>query len=240
MAYALGKSDNFMNILNELYTNQTYIQNLNIIKQRMREVHSFMQPQFDDIEAEIVCLILMHFKPKSIYEFSPCGGWSTLYMLNTLDLLNIDSKIDSFDIEDNCTININKFDNLKNKWQFHLGDVQNEYINFPDNIDYLFIDSDHSHNFTKNYIENLLNQLLIKLKNKNKKIFVSVHDVFHSSTPSEEGILVIEFLEKNNIEYFSPLNDNHQNDILQLRLSNNVDTNLVHCTTNPCIYFILG
>jgi hypothetical protein len=200
-----------------------------------------MQPQFDDIEAEIVCLILMHIKPKKIYEFSPCGGWSTLYMLNTLDLLKIDSKIDSFDIQNICTININKFNNLKDKWQFHLGDVQKEYINFPDDIDYLFIDSDHSYNFTKNYIENLLNPLLIKLKNKNKKIFVSVHDVFHSNKPSEEGVLVIKFLEKNNIEYFSPLNDNHKNNILQLRLSNNVDTNLVHhATTNPCIFFILG
>ena len=86
-----------------------------------------------------------------------------------------------------------------------------------------------------------MNPLLIKLKNINKKIFVSVHDVFHTNVPSDEGKIVIEFLEKNNIEYFSPLNDFQKIEILRFRNFSNLDKETVHyAETNPCIFFILG
>lgn len=242
MAYTLGKNDYFLNLLEKLYGDTTLINNLNEIKKRMRDVHNHTIPQFDDIEAEIVCLIIMHLKPRKIYEFSPCGGWSTLYMLNTLDLSNNkDCTIHSFDIVDNCTININKFPDLVNQWKFYLGNVENMYSSFNEEIDYLFIDSDHSEQFAKKYIDELLTPLLAKLKNINKKIFVSVHDVFHSNFPSGEGRLVIEFLEKNNIEYFFPLNDFQQDDIYRFRSTNNLDKTDVHyAKTNPCIFFLLG
>jgi predicted O-methyltransferase YrrM len=208
MSYTLGKSDYFLNLLEKLYGNNTFINNLNEIKKRMRGLDKYATcPQFDDIEAEIVCLILMYINPKKICEFSPCGGWSSLYMLHTLNVMNnTECQLHSYDIIDNCTSNINKFNDLKNQWNFYLGNVEEQYIHFNEDIDYLFIDSDHSASFTKKYIDELLNPLLIRLKNSNKKIFVSVHDVFHSNIPSDEGKLVIEFLEKNNIEYFSPLN----------------------------------
>jgi predicted O-methyltransferase YrrM len=242
MNYPLGKSESFFNLLENLYSNNIFINNLNEIKKRMRLAHNYTMPQFDDIEAEIVCLILMHLNPKKICEFSPCGGWSTLYMLNTLDVMkNTECKIDSYDIIDKCTSNINNFSNLKNQWTLHLGNVESKYITFNEDIDYLFIDSDHSSTFTKKYIDELLNPLLIKLKNINKKIFVSVHDVFHSNVPLVEGELVIEFLHKNNIEYFSPVCDYHRNNLQKIRYNTNLDKNLVHpSTTNPCIFFILG
>ena len=241
MSYTLGKSDYFISLLGKLYGDDILINNLNEIKKRMRAVHNYTRPQFDDIEAEIVCLILMFSNPKNIYEFSPCGGWSTLYMLNALELNNNkDCKVHSFDIIDGCTSNINNFDNLKNQWKFYLGNVEDKYIFFNEEIDYLFIDSDHSEDFAKKYIDELLNPLLIKLKTINKKIFVSVHDVFHSNVPSDEGKLVIEFLDKNNIEYFSPLNDFHRNEIEIFRNNSNLDKNSVHYSnTNPCIFFIL-
>lgn len=242
MSYTLGKNDYFLYLLENLYGNDIFIDNLNEIKRRMRLVHSFSRPQFDDIEAEIVCLILMYLNPKKICEFSPCGGWSSLYMLNTLDVMkNTECHLHSYDIIDNCTSNINNFTDLKNQWSFYLGNVEEKYIHFNEDIDYLFIDSDHSAEFTKKYIDELLKPLLIKLRNINKKIFVSVHDVFHSNIPSDEGKLVIEFLNKNNIEFFSPLND-YQKDIIQnLRNNSKLDKNGVHySTTNPSIYFILG
>lgn len=242
MSYILGKSDFFINLLEKLYGDDILIQNLNEIKKRMRIVHSYTIPQFDDIEAEIVCLILMYLNPKKIYEFSPCGGWSTLYMLNTLDVINnIEGNVHSFDIIDNCSSNINKFNNLVNRWKFYLGNVEDKYIHFDEDIDYLFIDSDHSSGFTRKYIDELLNPLLVKLKNINKQIFVSVHDVFHTNVPSDEGRLVIEFLEKNNIEYFFPLNDFQRNDIERFRNNSNLDKDSVHyAKTNPCIFFVLG
>jgi hypothetical protein len=242
MSYTLGKSDFFFNLLEVLYGNNIFIDNLNEIKKRMRLVHSYTAPQFDDVEAEIVCLILMYLNPKKICEFSPCGGWSTLYMLNTLDVMkNTECQVHSYDIIDKCTSNINNFSDLKNQWNFYLGNVEDKYIYFNEDIDYLFIDSDHSSAFTKIYIDELLNPLLIKLKNMNKKIFVSVHDVFHRNIQSDEGKLVIEFLDKNNIEYFSPLNDYQRDNIQKIRNNTNLDKKNVHyATTNPCIYFILG
>lgn len=241
MEYIHGKCDSFMNLLGGLYTNDEYIRNLNEIKNRMRKVHSITSPQFDDIEAEIVCLLLMQSKPKLIYEFSPCGGWSSLYMLNTLDLIMNNSKLVSFDIVDKCTETINLF-HFSDKFEFHLGNVEDNYSSFTEDIDYLFIDSDHSANFTKKYIDNLLTPLLLKLRKINKKIFVSVHDVFHTHNPSEEGELVIDFLKKNNIEYFSPLYHEHRETLSSFRNNNTLlDKSEVHyATTNPCIFFILG
>lgn len=240
MTYSLGKSDMFANLLGQLYSNDTFIHHLNEIKKRMRDVHSYTTPQFDDIEAEIVCLLLMYLRPKNIHEFSPCGGWSTLYMLNTLDVMNNkECIVHSFDMIDNCTSNIKRFDHLEPQWKFYLGNVEDKYDQFNEDIDFLFIDSDHTEGFTIKYIEELLKPLLIKLKKINKKIFVSVHDVFHSPVPQDEGKIIIEFLNKNNIEYFSPLNDVHRKDIEHFRNSF-LDKELVHWTTNPCIFFILG
>lgn len=243
MEYTLGKSESFMNLLTTLYSNTEYVTNLNVIKSRMRRVHSFTCPQFDDIEAEIVCLLIMHSKPKKIYEFSPCGGWSSLYMLNTLDIMNLDnSKLVSFDLVDKCTENIKVF-TVNNKFEFNLGNVEEKYASFIEDIDldYLFIDSDHSENFTKKYINELLIPLLSKLRKINKKIFVSVHDIFNiNHLPSEEGILVIDFIEKNNMKYFSPVNYNHRIDIDIVRNNSSIDKGQVHATTtNPCIFFIL-
>jgi hypothetical protein len=242
MAYILGKSNSFINLLEKLYNNEIFINNLNEIKTRMRGVHQYARPQFDDIEAEIVCLILMHLNPKNICEFSPCGGWSTIYMLNSLELMqNTECKLVSFDIQDVCTANISRFSKITNQWKFYLGNVEDNYPNFNENIDYLFIDSDHTSGFAKKYVNELLEPLLVKLKAVNKKVFVSVHDVFHSNVPSEEGEVVIEFLQKHNIEYFSPLNDFHRIDIAKFRNNANLDKTPVHyATTNPCIFFILG
>lgn len=243
MEYTLGKCESFMNLLTTLYSNSEYVANMNVIKSRMRKVHSFTSPQFDDIEAEIVCLLIMHSKPKKIYEYSPCGGWSSLYMLNTLDIMNLNSKLVSFDIQDKCTENIKLFTVNKN-FEFNLGNVEEKYASFieDNDLDYLFIDSDHSARFTKKYIDELLIPLLSKLRKINKKIFVSVHDVFNiDHLPSEEGILVIDFIEKNNMEYFSPVNYNHRIDICIARNNSSINKDEVHyATTNPCIFFILG
>ena len=128
----------------------------------------------------------------------------------------------------NIVINDFGFENTSYLDQEMLKDCLKE-LDLKKLIDQLHFNPDHpeNHNF--------------RLKNINKKIFVSVHDVFHSNIPSDEGELVIEFLHKNNIEYFSPLNYYHRNNLQKLRYNTNLDKNLVHdYTTNPCIFFILG
>lgn len=239
----LGHCDDFMFLVKHMYSNKQFVDNLKTIKNKMKDVHKSSHPQYDDIEAEITCLLIMFYKTKLIYEFSPCGGWSTLYMLNTLKQseLDKDAAIHSFDIQDICSTNISQFPDLKPMWNFHLGNVCDKYGDFPVDIDYLFIDSDHSANFANIYIENLLVPLLQKCKQQNKKIVVSVHDVFHSRYPSDEGKAVIEFLLQNQIPYFSPNNIHHKKIIDDIRKENKLDKELVHhATSNPAIFFILG
>lgn len=97
----------------------------------------------------------------------------------------------------------------------------------------MLIDSDHSKEFTEKYINNLLIHIL------GTNCIVSVHDVYHSENPSEEGELVIEFLNKNNISYFSPSNKNHYNDLIELKNKLNIEDKIHYYSTNPSIYFIL-
>ena len=241
MSYTLGKSDSFMSLLSDLYRNPANIEMLNEVKRRMKRAHSH-RAMFDDIEAEIVCLLLMHTNPSLVHEFSPCWGWSTLYMLNTLDVMKSPTgRVVSFDIEDNCTKTIHAFDTLANRWEFRLGNVENEYKTFTSDIDYLFIDSDHSTEFAQKYVDELLTPLLAQLKAANKKIFVSVHDVFHSPVPKEEGAVVIRFLETHGIEYFSPANSLHKPVLDGLRHASALNTSTIHnYFANSCIFFELG
>lgn len=242
MSYTLGKSDSFMSLLSDLYRNPANIEMLNEVKRRMKQAHSH-RAMFDDIEAEIVCLLLMHTNPSRVHEFSPCWGWSTLYLLNTLDVMKSPSgRVVSYDIEDHCTDTIRSIDTLARRWEFKLGNVETEYPSFTADIDYLFIDSDHSAKFAETYVKELLTPLLTQLRAINKKIFVSVHDVFHDNpTPKDEGAVVIQFLNENGIEYFSPANSVHKSELETLRNSVDLDTSTIHhWFANSAIFFQLG
>ena len=241
MTTALGYNNKFMLFIDNLY--RKYHNTITEIRNKMAytkyELSHNIFPMFDDIEAEIVCMLLLESNPKKIIEFSPCTGWSTLYMLNTIIIGNLQSYVYSFDIVDKCINNINMYSDLSKRWLFHLDDVNNHYKNFLD-VDYLFIDSDHSKEFTLKYIDNLLEPLLIYLKQNNKYIYVSVHDVFHSEIPSEEGLEVIKFLEKYNIGYFAPANKDHYKELLNIRNIYQFGSDIHYSTLNTAIFFLLG
>ncbi len=78
--------------------------------------------------------------------------------------------------------------------------------------------------------------MLKYLKDKNKKIYVSVHDVFYSNTPSEEGEEVIKFLEKYNIEYFAPANNDHFKELLNIRNKYGFASNIHFHIKNTAIF----
>ena len=103
-------------IIENLY--QKYLTELTTIRNKMVEDHKNGQPQFDDIEAELTILLILELKPKNIIEFSPCTGWSTSIILNTLELNNNNATLSSYDILDNCFkfIKNKKYENVK--WNF--------------------------------------------------------------------------------------------------------------------------
>lgn len=233
-------------VIDELYPK--YADQLKAIKDGMREMISNpafdMKPQYDDIEAEITCMLIMQKQAKYVVEFSPCNGWSTAYMLRTLNVIGGDAELHSYDINDHAQANISQLDaDLKDRWHFHLGDVQNEFSKMPlDRIDYLFIDSDHSREFAKQYVDLLLRPLLAHLRESKRSIPVSVHDVYHNVNLSDEGCVVAEFLKENGITSFSPSMYLETADVFkQTRQACGLDDSLVHyAVTNPCMFFILG
>jgi hypothetical protein len=222
-----------------------YLNEIKIIRNNMQKNYYYGRPAYDDIEAEITSLFILHFKPKHIIEFSPSTGWSTSIMLNALELNNNSSVLSSYDIEDRgCKPFIDSLNYKNVKWNFTLGDVTNEYSKWDlNNIDYLFIDSDHSEKFAHNYINNLLIPLLNNCKQNKKHIIVGIHDIFDKKgaiKPYREGKIVLDFLKTNNIKHYNvskALNTNYS--IINNYRKENGITKIIHKDANPSIWFYL-
>jgi hypothetical protein len=201
---------------------------------KIREDMNSVKYRYDDIEAEITCLIIMDTKPSVLKEFSPCGGWSTNYIIRACEDT---CKIESFDSNSTCMTNVH----VPN-WTFTQGDVKEHFARMvSDKPKYLFIKSDHSREFTKIYVEELLEKLV------GTGIIVSVHDVFHSQEPSEEGVIILNFLKKYNIAYFTPTNKTHLHNLVDVKMSMGIG-DLAHLSwnnptpykqANPSIFFKL-
>jgi hypothetical protein len=186
-------------------------------------------PQFDDLESEITYLRIREYKPRIIVEISPCRGWSTSWILKAIKD-NKSGYLHSYDMIDYSKRNIpNEYFKF---WELHVGDVCKKII---PNMDYLFIDSEHTLAFANWYIKNFLE--------KYSNIPVSIHDVFHIEDPngfSLEGGRIIKWLKEKNIEYItaSPNKsiDNY-NAIIDVRKEIGINDTIHHCNSNPCIFF---
>jgi predicted O-methyltransferase YrrM len=156
-----------------------------------------LKPQLDDIEAELTYLLLREQKPETVVEISPCGGWSSTWILKALRD-NKKGHLYSFDLIDDSVKNIPK-ELAKGRRTFIQGPVQENLDKLPKQIDYLFMDSDHSAKFAEWYIENLFTRLKPGTP-------VSVHDVFHTDDPSgfdSEGGVVIGWLNQKKVKFFT-------------------------------------
>jgi predicted O-methyltransferase YrrM len=154
-------------------------------------------PQLADIEAELTYMFIRELKPENVVEFSPCHGYSSLWILNALEK-NDKGTLFSFDLikDSEKYIPID----LKTRRIFVRGNVKENVHKFPYEIDYLFIDSDHSRGFAEWYIKNVFP--LVR-----KNIYVSVHDVMkrkkNGSLVYGEAKKIIEWLDQNDIRYYS-------------------------------------
>jgi len=158
---------------------------------------ALLKPQLDDIEAEITYLRLRDSKPDTVVEISPCGGWSTTWILRALHD-NGKGHLYSFDLVDLATKNVPK-DLAEGHWTFFQGDVTKNLSGLPATIDYLFLDSDHSTRFAEWYVEHLLSRLKPTTP-------VSVHDIFHNALPdgfSGEGTVIMDWLQSRKKDFFT-------------------------------------
>lgn len=196
-----------------------------------------LRPQLDDLEAEITYLMLREFRPKEVVEISPCNGWSTTWILRALRD-NGQGRLTSFDIVDNSTRFVPK-GLSEGRWTFCLGPAQENLGRLPSQIDYLFIDSDHSAPFAHWYIEKLFPRLKPGTP-------VSVHDVFHTADPAGfdgEGKVIIDWLAAKGIPYFTPSKARAPQDyqrIQGLKSELSIAGRIHRADNNSMIYFKLA
>ena len=154
-----------------------------------------LHPMLDDLEAEITYLLMRERKPDLVIEMSPNTGWSTTWILSALRDNGGKGQLWSYDLHGTST-KIVPGALASGRWHFVLGDVRATLPTMSD-CDYLFMDSDHTREFAIWYVDEVL-------PNLKRSCIISVHDVFHHATPSEEGEVVMSWLQERGMSYWTP------------------------------------
>lgn len=168
----------------------------NVVVRRLRKLRLrryMLFPALDDLEAEITYLLLREKRPRVVVEISPNAGWSTTWVLSALRD-NGQGALWSFDLHDTSTHFVPRALG-RDRWHFVQGDARETARSAPP-FDYLFLDSDHGKEFAEWYCRVLLPQA-------RPGTIISVHDVFHSERPSEEGLVVQSWLEERGLPYWT-------------------------------------
>jgi predicted O-methyltransferase YrrM len=218
-----------------LYTK--YAEDLLRVRERQQafytSVSDIMKPALDDIEAEITYLLLREYRPETIVEISPYGGWSTSWILNAL-ADNDTGQLYSFDMI-NLSRKIVPLELSEDRWHFIQGDIKESHTKVPESIDYLFMDSDHSAAFADWYVKTIFP----KVKPGSP---VSVHDIYHRASPLPEGEIVIDWLTKRGADYFTPsplFSIDIFNELMSHRDSIGISTSIHSAQNNPMIFFCM-
>lgn len=156
-----------------------------------------MEPQLDDLEAEITYLLLRATRPAHVMELGTFHGWSTTWILSALRD-NGTGHLHSFDIIDNVVRNV-PAELAEGRWTFVRGDIKETLGQVPADTGYLFVDAAHTASFGRWYLENLFPRVPAGIP-------VSVHDVFHFRTtlPFHEGKVVVRWLKDRSTPFFTP------------------------------------
>lgn len=189
-------------------------------------------PALDDLEAEITYLLLRDRRPRTVVEMSPNAGWSTTWILSALRDNGNGAQLWSYDIHD-TSMRFVPHSLAKNRWHFVQGDARKTIRTAPD-FDYLFVDSDHSKEFAEWFTAELFPRV-------RPKTVVSVHDVFHTAEPSEEGAIVLAWLRARRFSYWTPSSEaggDAVRQVLEQRKCQGIDY-VVHTLSekNPMLFF---
>jgi predicted O-methyltransferase YrrM len=158
------------------------------------ERRRFMNPQLDDVEAELTYLRIRALRPEVVVELGSFRGWSTTWILRALRDNGAGSLI-SFDLLTDAERFVPA--ELAARWTLVPGDVRRHLAAMPTRIDYLFVDADHGADFARWYLTELLPRV---------HGGVSVHDIYHRRDPSRdegEAAVVLEWLRRRGIAWFT-------------------------------------
>jgi hypothetical protein len=218
--------------VNLMLFNQHYYRMILSFLSKYLQIQHFY-PQMSDIEVEMLYLLIRKNKPQHIVEMSPCHGWSTSWMLNAVNDNKL-GKVFSYDVVDWSKKYLPE--SLKRNWIFVQGDVRTT-IKDIEEIDFLFVDSEHTKKLAEWYIKNIFPHL------KNGTV-VAIHDVYNNYGISLEGIEVLKWLTKNNIEYFTPspiYDEEIHSEIEKIKTALKLEDKIItHTVENPTIFFTIG
>ena len=149
----------------------TYKNEYDFVQLRNGELRQFWAHMFHIFETETLYASVRHLKPKNIIEFSPASGWKSSVMLkaslkNKEEDPTYKATIKSFDLVSNSASA--DYDDGSISRKLLIGDALKNVPPHMDNCYFLFIDSDHSGEFTKQYLS-----LIVSIY---KKGLIWVHD----------------------------------------------------------------
>jgi predicted O-methyltransferase YrrM len=202
-------------------------------KSKLENKHNFTQIAFDDIESELLYMYVREIKPANIVEFAPFYGWSTFHIISALNE-NQYGLCTSYDIMNYAPNSLHNCNIDTSRWRFILSDVTDFYHKWNyDEIDFMFIDCDHSASFAKQYCKKVLPNMI----QQSKTIFI--HDIFHDWKCGEQDV-VKTFIQENDICFISPSKQFalQRNEIDLLRHSiygNDVNALVHHADMNPVV-----
>ena len=194
-----------------------------------------LKPQLCDIEAELTYLLTREFKPESVVEIAPCGGWSTTWLLNALKD-NEFGHLYSYDLVDLAT-KIVPPSLSKGRWTFIQGDIKKNLQKLPAKIEYLFLDADHTADFARWYIRELFPKL-------NPGVPISIHDVFYREHPPIvfEGGVVVDWLQKKHVNFISAAPEKDKDlfhSINEVKKKLNLNTPIHRPQDNTMLFFLI-
>ena len=150
-------------------------------------------PQSVELENEINWLLIRDLKPDIVIELGPCSGWSTAYLVDAV-IRNETGKVISYDILDHSIENLKRvwrwaddspgcgglFDPItQGVWELRKGDTCTTFdldaIQDEGKIGYVSIDSGHSGEYAKWYIEEILEKIPVGCG-------VAIHDIVQAKT----------------------------------------------------------
>lgn len=176
--------------VSELY--EDHLDDLRVVRKELQELYAdhrqaVGKAQLDDLEAEITYLLLRATRPRNVVEIGCLHGWSTSWILRALRD-NGSGTLHSFNRVDAATRRVPP-ELSADRWRFTHGDVRTRLGEFPDAIDYLFVDATHTSRFARWYVRTVLPTLAPGTP-------VSVHDVHHRANPLpfSEGRVLLEWL----------------------------------------------
>jgi len=188
-----------------------------------------IKPQLDDVEAETTYLLLREFRPHTVVEIAPDGGWSTSWLLAALRD-NGSGRLFSYDIFDHSTRTV-PCELAAGRWTFSQGDITRQLPFLPPRIDYLFLDCAHTAEFARWYLRELFPRVAPGTP-------ISIHDIYPDS-PGESRV-VRDWLVQQSVAHFTAapaVAPGVYDRLMEVKRELGLDESIHSSRRNPMVFF---